>query len=259
MRVTVCELPAPPALAADWLRLAHHLRDTGSDLLVLPELPFASWLPEHRRFDAVRWQRACAAHDAWLARLPELSVPAVVGTRPVERAGRRLNEAFCWTRERGYAALHAKNRLPEEPDFWEATWFHPGPPKPDTGDADRPATVTAPAGAATVAALICSELWFFERARAAGRAGATLLATPRATSTPWVDRWLVAGRAAALSGGLYSLSSNRCGTDPFGGGGWIIDPEGTVLARTTPERPFVTRAVDLAAAEAAQQAYPRTL
>ena len=71
---------------------------------------------------------------------------------------------------------------------------------------------------------------------------------------------LTGGRAVAIVSGAYSVSSNRSdpsGAGDFGGGGWVIDPDGRVLALTTPEEPFHTVAIDLGAADAAKSTYPR--
>ena len=70
---------------------------------------------------------------------------------------------------------------------------------------------------------------------------------------------MVAGRAAAISAGVYSVSSNRAGPGAFGGCGWIIDPDGEVLARTTEDEPFATVALDLRCADWAKRRYPRNL
>jgi N-carbamoylputrescine amidase len=60
--------------------------------------------------------------------------------------------------------------------------------------------------------------------------------------------------------GAYHASSNRAaeaaGGD-FGGVGWIIDPDGVVLARTSAETPFATHEIDLDTAAAAKRTYPR--
>jgi hypothetical protein len=61
--------------------------------------------------------------------------------------------------------------------------------------------------------------------------------------------------------GAWCLSSNRAGPGrvyPWGGGGWIIEPEnGEVVGVTSASEPFLTRDIDLAAAEAAKETYPR--
>ncbi|MFI9530183.1 carbon-nitrogen hydrolase family protein [Micromonospora rosaria] len=255
IRVTVCELPGAAPDGPEWADLADRLAGAGSDLLLLPEMPFSPWLADRPGFDPGAWRAGVAAHEAGLRLLPGLGVPTVVSTRPVEHAGRRRNEAFLWSAADGYRPLHVKSRLPAEEGYWESTWFEPGP---------EPAPVGVRAGEAVLAAAICSELWHFERARSAGAAGVNLLVTPRATSAGWTERWLVAGRAAALSGGTFSLSANRsAGAAPaergFGGCGWIIDPEGAVLARTDRSNPVATREIDLAAATRARSTYPRNL
>jgi len=39
--------------------------------------------------------------------------------------------------------------------------------------------------------------------------------------------------------------------------GWIIGPDGQLLARTSGQAPFITLEIDLAAAAAARRTYPR--
>jgi N-carbamoylputrescine amidase len=77
------------------------------------------------------------------------------------------------------------------------------------------------------------------------------------------EKWLIAGRAAAIVGGVFSLSSNRCGLGregvEFGGVGWVIDPEGTVLGVTSPSEPYLTIDIDLEKAVRAKTTYPRSV
>jgi N-carbamoylputrescine amidase len=47
------------------------------------------------------------------------------------------------------------------------------------------------------------------------------------------------------------------GGDFFAGEGWIVDPEGEVLALTCDAEPFVTLEIDLSRARAAKGTYPR--
>jgi N-carbamoylputrescine amidase len=108
--------------------------------------------------------------------------------------------------------------------------------------------------------MICTEIWSMGHAQRYGKAGAHALLTPRATSRDTVEKWLTAGRVAAIVSGAYSLSSNRVapadGPD-LGGGGWVVGPDGEVLALTTPDHPFATVAIDPERAERARVTYPR--
>ncbi len=87
-----------------------------------------------------------------------------------------------------------------------------------------------------------------------------MIVTPRAKERASLEKWLVAGRSAAVVSGAFCLSSNRSGegrnTD-WGGQGWIIGPDGEVLGLTSKEQPFITVEIDLSEAECAKQTYPR--
>lgn len=252
MRVAVCQLgDHAEHLEHEWGALSAHVRQAGSALVVLPEMPFSPWFAAGRRFDGARWRAAVEAHERWIERLPALAPAAVVGSRPVDRSGRRLNEGFVWSAEGGYLAIHDKYYLPEDEGFWEASWYEPG-----DGQFEPFA-----AGDARVGVQICTELWFFEHARAYGRAGAHLIAVPRATGKPTLEKWLVGGRAAAVVSGAYVASSNRSAAPgsaaDLGGQGWVVGPDGEVLALTSAEAPFATVEVDLLHAARAKSTYPR--
>jgi N-carbamoylputrescine amidase len=176
----------------------------------------------------------------------------VVGTRPVNRNGKRLNEGFVWDRATGYHAVHHKYYLPDDEGWWEASWY-------EHGEKEFRVFQT---GKAKIGFLICTELWFGAHAREYALQGIHLLVCPRATGSFSTDKWIAGGRTAAVVSGAYCLSSNFSpetgGTPHFGGCGWIIEPEdGSVLGTTSLEQPFLTLEIDLSVAEAAKQTYPR--
>lgn len=251
MRVTVCELPAEIArLEGAWERLVDHVFAEDSDLVLLPEMPFHRWLAATKDVDAEEWQEAVATHARWQDRYPDLGEVTVLGARPVIVDGRRLNEGFVWE-EGEYRPAHHKYYLPDEDGFWEATWY-------ERGERSFEVAETAHGSAGF---MICSELWFLEHARFYGRAGAAMIANPRATEWASRDKWLAAGRVAAVCAGAFCLSSNRSGTDSsglrWGGFGWVVDPDGTVLATTSDGAPYVTVEVDLLDSAKARHTYPR--
>jgi predicted amidohydrolase len=66
------------------------------------------------------------------------------------------------------------------------------------------------------------------------------------------------GRAAAIAAGAFGLSSNRFDkSGAYGGQGWVVGPDGEVLALTSASEPFVSVRIDLEAAEKAKSTYPR--
>lgn len=257
MIVTVCQLRVERAAGPveNWSALVAHTRAHHSDLVLLPEMPFYPWPFARRPFNPGIWETADAAHESWLPRLSELAPAVVAGSRPVTRHGVRYNEGFLWSVDHGYTPVHDKYYLPDEEGFWEASWYSRGDGR------FQPVPLRPGESAPSAGFLICTELWFLQRARAYGQAGAGLLLVPRATERRTVDKWLTAGRVAAIVAGAFALSSNHYtpGDEPvpLGGQGWIIDPEGEVLALTSPNRPFVSVEIDLDRAVAARTTYPR--
>jgi N-carbamoylputrescine amidase len=252
LRVTVCELSAGDGFERDWSLLAKHVREERSQLVLLPEMPFSRWMFGTPNFDSMIWSQAVLAHDHWIGRLPELGADAVLGTRPTgaDRSSRR-NEAFVWERTLGHRRAHEKYHLPDETGFWEASWYSRG-----NGAFDPTRCLDV-----SIGFQICTDLWFFNHARDYGHAGVQILAAPRCTSASFREQWVLAGRVAAISAGAYCLSSNHAGaanrSSEFGGQGWIIDPDGHVLAMTTPDAPFQTVEIDRDNADAAKATYPR--
>lgn len=126
-------------------------------------------------------------------------------------------------------SLHDKSYLPGEPGFWEASWYGRGP----GGHA-----VYDPAGL-RAGVLVCTELWFLQYARALGRDGTHLVATPRCTPAANLNTWLAGGRACAVLSGAWSLSSNSAEPE-HDGMDWAIDPEGEVVVTTSRQHPYAT-------------------
>lgn len=251
MRLTVCELPdEPERRAAAWAELILHLRGAPTDLLVLPEMPFVPWTVFTTRVvEPTVWRQALADHDAMLSRFGELTTEVVVGSRPVEHAGRRLNQGFAWTRATGVQSSRSKAYLPDAADGWEATWFARG-----TLD---PSLLTC--NGIRVGFQLCTEMLFTELSWNIGRAGAQIIAAPRATGGH--RRWHLAASLMGIVSGCFVASANRRSyeRDDFAGASWIVSPEGDILAETTADAPIATVTIDLLEATAAKQTYPRNI
>jgi N-carbamoylputrescine amidase len=252
VKVTVCEWPNRADFYEEaWGELTEHVRAEGSELVLLPEIPFAPWIAARRPFDQEVWREAVSSHERWRARFSDLGPVRICGTAPVGYGPRRLNRAFLWDALDGYREAHAKYYLPNEEGSWERTWFERGAGRFDP----------VQSRGLTLGFLICTDLWFFQHSRAYGKAGAELLLCPRATRRGTLKTWELGYRTAALVSGAFCLSSNRIsGEDErvdLGGRGWIIDPGGEILTRTTPLDPIRTVDIDLREARRAKSTYPR--
>jgi N-carbamoylputrescine amidase len=237
-------MEAPDGLepgGAAWERIADTVRAAAPDVLVTNEMPFGPWLAEDERYDADAGRRSIALHEAGLAALADLHVPAVLSSRPVPAGDRLANEAFVLARG-AYRPVHHKHYFPAEPGFHETAWFKAERPGFDTVALD-PSADRFRAGF-----LLCTELFFNEWARHYRRQGAALIAAPRAAETS-VAHWHVAAAMAAIVSGAYVVSSNRSGYSRggqvFGGRGFAFAPDGTLLAEASPERPVVVFDLDL--------------
>ncbi|MBA3823205.1 MAG: carbon-nitrogen hydrolase family protein [Ktedonobacterales bacterium] len=247
MKVTVCEMPDDRvAFATAWDALVAHTRASQSDLVLLPELPFTSWFAGIPAFDANIWRDAETAHHEMLARLSDLASATVLGTYPVTSGAHHINRAFVWTPTTGAQAAHDKYYLPNEAGFYERNWF-------DRSERDFSLTRT---GEAAIGFLICTELMFNEWARAYGKQGANIIAVPRATTLDY-EHWVIAPRMAAYVSGAFVLSSNRVAPGSFCGCGVVVGPDGSVLAATSRQQPFVTVEIALAESALAKTTYPR--
>ncbi|HEV7486745.1 MAG TPA: carbon-nitrogen hydrolase family protein [Thermoanaerobaculia bacterium] len=248
MRITVCELPHEPrALAAAWAALCEHTARHSSELVLLPEFAMVDPIWVHEHFDAARWADTQALSEVWRHRLPELRASHVVGTRPVTIAGRHFNQGFLWSASGGLEPLRRKFYLPDEPGNWEARWF-------DRGDSDF---TNYAAGACRFGLNICTELWALETYAGYAARGVPVILSPRATAAATTTKWLSVGVVAAVRSGAFCLSSNRVEpTGACGGVGWVIDPYGNILARTTADAPFATVDIDLSSSAVARADYP---
>lgn len=249
MKLTVCQLHnGPESFSTDWDRLVEHVKAERSDLVLLPEMPFFPWFPTPREFDAQTWRAAVAAHDAWEKRLSELRPAIALGTRPVDFGALRYNAGFMWNEGEGITeTIHVKSCLSNEQGSWETTWYQRAVPEFES------ATV----GVARVGMLIGLELWLLEQAKLYGEDGVQIIAVPRVDRSGDGDigsannEWLQGGRAAAAASGAYCISSSRGGHgDNIGGTGWIMAPDGRILALTATDRPFASVEVDLEAVSA---------
>ncbi len=254
MKVTVCQLDPRSEHIDQFLReLKKHVQEQASDFLLLPEMCFSDWLADDREVDETRWNLAVQQHDRQIANLGQLDAKAVLGTRPIiNLQGSRRNEAYIWTKEsQSTAGVHQKYYLPDEDGYWEHSWYDRGPKSFEIGRALG----------LRFGVQICSEMWFFEWARHYAASRVDILCVPRATPHSTVEKWLVGGQAAAVCSGAYCLSSNLwapVGDGPnLGGLGWVIDPEGNVLAKTDAQAPFATVEIDLAFSRQSKFTYPR--
>jgi predicted amidohydrolase len=254
MKVTVCEISnSKEKLKKDWELLVEHVNKETSELVLLPELSFSTWLAENGNYELSLWQEAVEQHDQWIKRFSELGNATVAGSRAVIRNGVNHNEGYIWDNKNGYRTTHTKYYLPVDNGFFESSWFSPG----------KKEFIPIETEKCKFGFQICTDLWFTNHAWDYGKQDVDIILNPRATPMCTKDKWLAGGRTTSVVSGAYCLSSNFSGINDqsfeFAGRGWIIEPkEGEFLGLTSPENPFLTIDIDLKEAKEAKHIYPRT-
>jgi predicted amidohydrolase len=252
MKVCVCELPDNSVdFINEWNDLKGHISREAPDLILFPEMPFCKWVASSRQPNDTVKQDSVTKHDFWISRFDQLNVRYIVYSKPELSDGKYFNTAFVYEKDKGHRRLHTKYYFPEEPHFWEDTWYDRAEKAFDVFELDG----------FKIGVLLCTEMWFTEYARSYGKLDVDLLLCPRATGEASSESWLSLGAALAVISGAYCLSSNKSGPgdDNFkwGGNGWIIEPlTGKLAGKTTRAQKFITRKIDLGESRNAKADYP---
>ncbi len=246
-RVAIVEWPdGLEPEGAGWSSLCADIAAAKPELLVINELPFGPWIAANTPYDAAVAARSIAIHQRGMAALAALGVPAVLSSRPVPEGGRLANEAVA-IEDGTVRPLHRKQYFPAEAGWRETDWY---------ATAATDFTLADIAGL-PVGVLLCTELMFNEHARHYGRAGAALIAVPRASGLS-AKSWHIAAAMAALVSGAYVVSANRVGgTRPeFGGEGFAYAPGGELIGITSRGLPLFCFDLDPGQAARRQADYP---
>jgi N-carbamoylputrescine amidase len=235
----------PDRLAARLVEAASQ----GAQLAVLPELPLLPWCaaereptedyaePEH----AFAWQAlGAAAAKAGIALLGGVIIDG-------DSVRTRRNRAVLFGPDATVLGTYDKVHLPEEPGFWETSYYAPGNEMatPIDGLPMR------------VGIQICSDINRPVGCQLLGAAGCEAVLVPRATERNTYDRWRTVFIANAITTGMYVLSVNRptaeSGVD-IGGPSIAVSPTGEVIAETEGCVAIVT--LERAQVQAARKRYP---
>ena len=253
MRVTICELSDNEIkFIDDWNRLKVHVKQNKPDLLLLPEMPFNKWIASEKEVNHAAQMLSVHKHEKWLPEIERLNVKQVVYSRPVIDNGKFYNTAFVYEQGVGHHKIHTKTFFPEEPHFWEETWYDHEEVK---------SFETLEVSGIRIGVLMCTEIWFTEYARQYGKQGIDILLCPRATGITSVNQWIRCGQTLAIISGAYCLSSNKSGLGDndfqWGGSGWIAKPaNGNLMGVTSADEKFITREIDISKSRAAKNEYP---
>lgn len=252
MKVTVCELSNDiRQFEKEWEQLVAHCKQHKSEMVLLPEMPFYTWIANQPTINHAHKIKAVEAHKNWLPRMEELGKAIVAYSKPVIKGDKFYNTAYLWSKKTGHQKVHTKHFFPEEAGFYEGTWFDRAPKNFEIIEIKG----------LKIGFLLCTEIWFTQYTRKYGLDGIDFLLCPRATGKSSIAQWIRCGQTSAVIGGCYCLSSNRSGIGEtnfnWGGTGWIAQPmDGSLLGITSKDEPFLTLDIDLTKSKLAKSEYP---
>jgi N-carbamoylputrescine amidase len=155
----------------------------------------------------------------------ETHMVLVVPVYEVEQEGVFYNTAFVIDADGTYLGKYRKHHIPQVQGFWEKFYFRPG-------NLGYPIFHTA---VGPIGVYICYDRHFPEGWRARGRAGATIVFNPSATSRGLsAYLWNLEQPAAAVANEYFVGAINRVGVEELGennfyGSSYFVNPRGQIV------------------------------
>jgi len=253
MRLALAQLAAGPDRAKNLERALAAMEraslDAGADLIVFAELAIDRFFPQFEQGDAMETLAEPIpgpTADRIASRAAELGLVTVFNMYESDGEGRFFDSSPVFDADGSLLGITRMIHITEYARFHEQAYYTPG---------DRGAPVYDTA-VGRVGVAICYDRHYPEYMRSLGAQGAQLVVIPQAGSVgEWPEGLYEAEiRVAAFQNGYFAALCNRVGEEErltFAGESFVVDPEGTVIARgKTLEEDLVVADVDLGACEA---------
>ncbi|MBO6574235.1 MAG: hypothetical protein JJ896_02370 [Rhodothermales bacterium] len=200
----------------------------GADLVVFPELAFTPFFPQHRR-TGDRLEHAESLRGDTVRQFQDVAreCAVVVVLNLFEQDGDQAFDSSPVIDADGtLLGTTRMMHITQYDGFWEQDYYDPG----DTG---APVFETA---AGRIGIAICYDRHYPEYMRAIALDGADLVLIPQAGALgEWPEGLFEAEvRVASFHNGYFCALANRVGKEDvltFGGGSFVTDPDGRVVAR----------------------------
>ncbi len=219
---------------------AKKLKNSGVDILVLPELYHTPYFPIEEGEKGFEWaiEKNDGLVSEWQNVAKELHAVVVFPFFEKRARGIYYNSAYVFERDGSIAGLYRKSHIPDDPCFYEKYYFAPG----DTGF--EPIQTSA----GKIGVLICWDQWFPEAARINSLKGADVLIYP--TAIGWdanepeslyerqKDSWMTVMRGHAIANRLFVVAANRIGSEGnlnFWGHSFVSAPDGYIIQDLKPD------------------------
>lgn len=200
----------------------------GADLVVLPDLSYLQFFPQHRtqstwmeQAESVPGGPSCEA-TCELAK--EHGVAILASIYEAARAGVYYDAAVGISNQGEVVGIQRMMHIPEEPDFNEKFYYKPG-------NSDYPVFELA---GTHIGVALGQDLFYPEHHRLLAIHGAEVILAPNAIAAE-TDPLVLCSRAAAVMNHVYVGVANRVGKDgalEFIGRSHFSSPDGSVLSQS---------------------------
>jgi len=215
----------------------------GAELIVFPELAVDRFFPQQRNGgeDLPAEPIPGPTTEAVAAEARRLGLVTVFNLYELEpHTGRRFDSSPVFDADGSLLGVTRMIHITDYACFHEQDYYHPG---------DRGAPVYRTA-CGIVGVAICYDRHYPEYMRALGVAGAEVVVIPQAGSVgEWPEGLYEAEvRTAAFQNGYYAALCNRVGKEDrltFAGESFVVDPEGSVIARAGTDEELLVVDLDL--------------
>jgi N-carbamoylputrescine amidase len=236
IRIALAQLAAGPDRAANLARVLDVMGEAkrgGADLITFPEIILDRFFPasrENREAFALAEPIPGPTSDRIAERARELGLVTVFNLYELDLSTgseRRFDSSPVFDADGRLLGVTRMVHITDYEGFYEQTYYHPG-------DLGVPVYDTR---IGRVGVAICYDRHYPEVMRALGVAGAELVVIPQAGAMgEWPEGLYEAEvRTAAFQNGYFVALANRVGSEgklQFAGESFVVDPDGTILARS---------------------------
>jgi predicted amidohydrolase len=206
--------------------------NNGAQIVCLPELFNSLYFPQHEKSKQASQKIPNNLTDALSDAAKENKVVLIGGSIYENDGKKSYNTAVVFDHNGNILGKYRKVHIPNDPSFYEQTYFTPGN--------DYPVFETK---YGKIGVLICFDQWYPEPARILRLMGANIIFYPTAigyvkgiepVEGDWHEAWEAVQRGHAIANSVVVASVNRVGVEGemnFWGGSFLYDQFGTILKR----------------------------
>jgi len=240
MRIALAQMQPSPLVEENRetaMALMAQAKGSGADMIAFPELAMSVFFPQEKgntNAKSVAETIPGPTTQMLADKAKSLGLVVVCNFYEVDEHGRYFDSSPVIDSDGTLLGVTRMVHITDFPGFHETEYYHPG-------DHGAPVYETS---VGRIGVAICYDRHYPEYMRALGVAGAELVIIPQAGAVgEWPEGLYEAEvRTAAFQNGYFTALCNRVGAESsltFAGESFVVDPEGTIIARAPQGEPHL--------------------